>query len=198
MSRPEIRLAHRWRLSVPLGMAAVGLLAAACSSTTGAAPTATKTHSSQPSVASSTGAGTAVTVSAHASALGTVLADAQGRTLYVLTSDQPGHPACTGACLKIWPPVMAASSSVRGGSGVKAHLGVAALATGGQQVTVGGKPLYTFAGDAGAGQTKGQGIKSFGGTWYAVSTTGAMVTNSSSGAPSSPAPTSPSSPSAGY
>ena len=33
-------------------------------------------------------------------------------------------------------------------------------------------PLYTYSGDSSKGQTHGEGIKSFGGTWYAVTPAG--------------------------
>jgi len=44
--------------------------------------------------------------------------------------------------------------------------------------TVGGWPLYTFAQDQVPGDVNGQGIKSFGGTWWAVSPSGKAVTGS--------------------
>jgi len=34
------------------------------------------------------------------------------------------------------------------------------------QVTLGGKPLYTYSGDSAAHQVNGQNIKTFGGTWF--------------------------------
>jgi hypothetical protein len=40
------------------------------------------------------------------------------------------------------------------------------------QVTADGAPLYYFSGDSAAGQVNGQGIKSFGGVWYAVQASG--------------------------
>ena len=42
-------------------------------------------------------------------------------------------------------------------------------------MTYGGHPLYTFALDKGAGQTKGQGLNDFGGKWWVVSTAGRKV-----------------------
>jgi hypothetical protein len=57
------------------------------------------------------------------------------------------------------------------------------------QVTADGAPLYYFSGDSAAGQANGEGIKNFGGTWYAVlatgqplkSATGAVATPTSTG-----------------
>jgi hypothetical protein len=42
-------------------------------------------------------------------------------------------------------------------------------------VTYAGHPVYTFALDKGAGQTKGEGLNDFGGKWWAVSTAGRKV-----------------------
>jgi hypothetical protein len=40
--------------------------------------------------------------------------------------------------------------------------------------------MYEFARDAGAAQAKGQGIKSFGGTWWVLDPSGDPVTKSAS------------------
>jgi len=40
------------------------------------------------------------------------------------------------------------------------------------QVTINGAPVYTFQGDSAAGNTNGQGIMSFGGTWNVVMASG--------------------------
>ena len=42
---------------------------------------------------------------------------------------------------------------------------------GARQVTYNGYRLYTYAGDNGPRQTNGEGIVSFGGTWYLVRAT---------------------------
>jgi hypothetical protein len=55
-----------------------------------------------------------------------------------------------------------------------------------KQVTYAGHPLYYFAGDSAAGQTKGQGINGFGALWWLVAPSGQEITTSvSSSAPSS-------------
>ncbi|HTX45529.1 MAG TPA: hypothetical protein VMD48_04580 [Solirubrobacteraceae bacterium] len=41
------------------------------------------------------------------------------------------------------------------------------------QLTLGGRPLYTFAEDGASGQANGNGIKSFGGTWHVIATSAA-------------------------
>jgi hypothetical protein len=71
------------------------------------------------------------------------------------------------------------------GSGVQASLlGTVTRSDGSKQVTYGGHPLYMFSGDSAAGQVNGEGITSFGGTWYALDASGqpvkAMVSSTTS------------------
>ena len=40
--------------------------------------------------------------------------------------------------------------------------------------------LYTFIGDTGPGQNKGNGLNAFGGLWYEVTTSGSAPADSSS------------------
>jgi len=69
------------------------------------------------------------------------------------------------------------------GTGVK-NVGTAS----GGMVTINGAPVYTFSGDAKAGDTAGEGINSFGGTWNVVkvgggtSGSGSTSTTAKSGA----------------
>ena len=58
------------------------------------------------------------------------------------------------------------------GAGVDASkLGSFTTADGKVQATIDGMPLYYFAADAAAGDTKGQNV---GGVWFVVDATGAM------------------------
>jgi hypothetical protein len=51
-------------------------------------------------------------------------------------------------------------------------------------LTAGGWPLYTFVKDKAPGDVTGQGVKNFGGTWYAVSPSGVAVKSTPSSSPS--------------
>ena len=62
--------------------------------------------------------------------------------------------------------------------GVSATVGTITRADGTKQVTLDGRPVYTYSGDSGAGAVSGQGFK---GIWWAVTPSGAEVT----GAPAS-------------
>ena len=121
------------------------------------------------------------TINMRKTALGTVLDDAQGRTLSLFTTDKHGKSSCSGACATDWPPLIA-SGKVHAGSGTKAALlATVKRADGRKQVTYNGHPLYRFFEDTKAGQTKGENLDFFGGHWYAVSASGAKVLPNSGG-----------------
>jgi predicted lipoprotein with Yx(FWY)xxD motif len=104
-------------------------------------------------------------------ALGPILTDPSGMTLYTLSSDPLNGSACTGGCLSNWPPLLlAAGGTVSGPSGVSLALGTFTRSDNGTtQGMLNGHALYTFAGDSAPGQTNGEGIVAFGGTWHVAS-----------------------------
>jgi len=98
-------------------------------------------------------------------ALGTVLVNAQGRTLYYFVPERGDRVVCTGQCTNAWPPLFSASMAPTAGAALPGQLGVVARA-GSEQITYNHWPLYTFAGDGGPDQTNGQGVFGFGGKWF--------------------------------
>jgi predicted lipoprotein with Yx(FWY)xxD motif len=115
--------------------------------------------------------------------LGRVVVDGDGRTVYLLTADSPGHATCDAGCQHYWPPV----PSGHGVGGI-AKVASTALPGGGSTETVGGQPVYTYSGDQAAGDVSGEGVNEFGGTWYAVSPSGTPVMpGGAAGSSSSPA-----------
>jgi predicted lipoprotein with Yx(FWY)xxD motif len=103
------------------------------------------------------------------SGVGTVLVNAQGRTLYYLMTDNHSQPTCTGSCASTWPPMIVSGSVPAAGSGVTGTLGTVANPDGGKQLTYMGWPLYIYSGDSAAGQANGQGS---GGVWFAMAASG--------------------------
>jgi predicted lipoprotein with Yx(FWY)xxD motif len=102
----------------------------------------------------------------------TIVVDARGLTVYELRPETTHHLLCTKAtgCFQSWPPVKVASAKTKltAAHGVKGKLGILHR-NGIFQVTLGGHPLYRFAGDASKkGMANGHGIHSFGGTWHVV------------------------------
>ncbi len=128
--------------------------------------------------------------------VGTVLTTTAGLTLYRFTVNPPGTSKCTGACAKVWPPLMAAKGDhIAGPHGVKG-LSVIDVGGGQWQVAFHDVALYRFEGDTKKGQAKGQGVA---GDWFAVlksgitavpaaasaAGTGAAATSTSTTAPAS-------------
>jgi predicted lipoprotein with Yx(FWY)xxD motif len=124
------------------------------------------------SVAAATGPGaTAAGGSLKTTHIGgvTVLTNAQGRTLYWFAPDTATRSACYGTCAAYWPPVRGAATA---GPGVTGRLGTITRSDGSVQATYDGHPLYTYAGDTGAGQANGNRLNLNGGLWYEVTPSG--------------------------
>jgi predicted lipoprotein with Yx(FWY)xxD motif len=108
-------------------------------------------------------------------ALGKVIANSAGRTLYLFRADKGTTSACYGSCATYWPPLLTAGKPTAM-AGVKASLlGTAKRKDGKLQVTYKGHPLYTFLEDKAAGQTAGEGSNNFGAKWYALAPSGATI-----------------------
>lgn len=122
--------------------------------------------SALPATAGASGASTVVTVT-HNKTWGSILTLKNGDTLYRLTADSKNKSTCSGACAKVWPPVLlAAGQKSPIGHGVSG-LGSIARAGGARQVTINGLPLYLFIGDQKPGQATGN-IKDMWGQWWTV------------------------------
>lgn len=152
-------------LVVPALVACAVLIISACGSS--GSDTSTSSSTDPTSDAGSSPTAPVDVKTADDAALGTILVDRDGFTLYTLTSGAAAVE-CTGGCLAAWPPLLLETGTAEptGGSGVT---GLAAADTPeGEQVTHDGLPLYRFAGDPAAGDTKGEGVSSFGGVWNVV------------------------------
>ena len=168
-----------------LVMAALGVAAIGCNSSNknaNATKTARSASTPKQTVAATTpkatGAATseATSVSAETptegatvivtqnTALGTILTDAAGRTLYKFDQDQPNVSNCNDACAQLWPP-LTATVTPTAGSGVTGQVGTIQRSDGTTQVTLDGVPLYHFSNDTAPGDAKGDG---FGGFWSVI------------------------------
>jgi len=127
-----------------------------------------------------TASGRPATVGVESTGLGAVLANTNGRTIYLFKRDSGTTSACTGACARFWPPVRP-SGGVNAGKGLTARkLGTSRRPSGGPQITYNGHPLYTYSGDHKPGDTNGQGLTAFGGGWFALSPAGNQVSGGAS------------------
>ena len=111
---------------------------------------------------------------------GEYLTDADGRALYLFTTDTQGSGdteaqiSCSGECLDAWP-LFTTTGDPQAGDMADASLLGTVEHDGESVVTYNGWPLYYFVQDAGAGQTTGQDVESFGGEWYLVTPAGEKV-----------------------
>lgn len=108
---------------------------------------------------------------------GAYVVDARGMSLYLFEPDKAAEGStCYGECARIWPPLLsegdprAAAPSLDG-----EKLGTIERRDGSQQVTYAGWPLYLYAPDKSAGDTRGQDVHSFGGGWYLISADGQKI-----------------------
>lgn len=114
-------------------------------------------------------------VNVRQTALGTIVVDSKGRTLYLYAPDKHGKSSCYGECAEYWPPLIKTNGKLAG-SGVKASFVTTTKRTNGKiQLVYDGHPLYRFAQDAKAGQTNGQGLNAAGGLWWVLSPSGKPI-----------------------
>lgn len=146
----------------------IGMGVAGCGASASAYGT---THASSSKKAIAATATTATSVPVHTGSVtiagkrGTVLTTVSGQTLYWFTADTPTQSHCTGACTRLWPPLVTSATHLTGPNGVSGSLTIVKDAHG-HQVAYNGHLLYTYAGDTAAGQAKGQGLALNGGKWW--------------------------------
>ena len=179
----QVRPVRRRRATVALGGLGLAftLTLSACSSSSGMS---SASPSSTPPMTS------ASLTRVVASPIGPVIVSRTGQTLYMFTGDQPGKSTCTGKCLASWPIFGATSAKYGAGPDVTATITLLHRSDGETQLAADGWPLYTYSGDTAAGELVGQGVKAYGGFWYALSPNGTPITatapGSSTGSSSAP------------
>ena len=169
-------------------IAMAGLLAACGSAGTSGSGSAGASGSGSVSPQAAASSGEVVSVR-DVSGIGAVLTDPSGQTLYSPQQEADGKILCTGGCLSFWFPVqVTAGTGLRAPSGVTGLLGTIHRADDGlTQLTINGRPLYTFRLDQAPGQAKGNDYTDhFGGlsfTWHAITTSGTPVAPGQQGNP---------------
>jgi predicted lipoprotein with Yx(FWY)xxD motif len=155
-----------------IATAAAALVLAGCGSSSDSGAASSTSVATSTSAAAQTGA-----LRTADSALGPIVVDAQGRTVYYFDKDTAGSgkSACSGQCLANWPAVAADSSSPQVSSDVTGQVGTITRDDGTLQLTLNGFPLYLFAGDHAAGDINGQAKQ---GVWWVIAPDGTKVTAS--------------------
>ena len=101
-----------------------------------------------------------------------IVVNGRGFAIYDLTGDSQRHPECTkgNGCFQFWPPITVSSPhKLSKAPGISGKLGTWHR-NGFLQVTLGGHPLYRYAGDTRAHHATGEALRSFGGTWHVIRT----------------------------
>lgn len=86
-------------------------------------------------------------------ALGMVLTNQSGMTLYTSKMDTQNVSACTGACASNWPPFAASAGAQSSGD-----WSIISRSDGTSQWAYKGKPLYTWKNDQAPGEATGNGM----------------------------------------
>ena len=161
-------------------VAAIALLAAACSSSGGATPSPTAAPTvAPPSAAASPAASAAESPSASSASTdyplavatvsaGKTLTGEDGKTLYFFKADTKGSgkSTCNADCATNWPPyTLDPDETLVPTADASGTVTMITRDDGSKQVAYNGWPLYYFKGDAKAGDATGQNINAFGGIW---------------------------------
>jgi len=137
----------------------------AASATRAAASPTTASASSPTAAAAGSPAAAAGIITIRETAIGKVLADEKGFTLYTFANDvaNSGKSVVSGQLAVAWPPVLTTSSTPPAVTGASGTFTIITRDDGTKQVAYNGKPLYRFANDTAPGDTKGDKL---GNVWF--------------------------------
>jgi len=93
-------------------------------------------------------------VTVHDSALGKVLTDQKGMTLYTFDKDPAGKSVCNGKCAENWPPLLASAQAQASGD-----FSLITRDDGKKQWAYKGKALYLWIKDTKPGDTTGDKVQ---------------------------------------
>jgi predicted lipoprotein with Yx(FWY)xxD motif len=165
-----------FRFLLSLSLVSSVLIAAGCGSSKKSSSSATSqgtTHALTQATTPAAAPSLKITTK-HAKGLGTILAVGSTKlSVYLFEADRAGHSNCSGACAKLWPPVTGTAAA--GGAAMSADLGTITRSDGTTQVTYHGHPLYYYSKDKDSGDAYGQGLKSYGASWYVLAPSGKKV-----------------------
>jgi predicted lipoprotein with Yx(FWY)xxD motif len=147
------------------------LALSACSTTSSSSAAGYHVPSSSTSTPPSSSPASNADAATASTKLGTIIVDGKGMTAYVYLKDtaNSGVSTCTGSCSSAWPAITSKSAT----PSVTAITGTVGITKTGQQITINGLPIYTFASDSAPGDTNGQGV---GNVWFVLSAGGQKIT----------------------
>ena len=151
-------------------MVALTLLAA-CAPAPTATPVPTPVPPTKAPAATPVPPAAALALAVSKTALGSIIADGDGKVLYMYTKDTKDTSACYDACATNWPPLLADKIDAKDGVDAKL-IGYTKRTDGKMQVTYNGMPLYYWVKDVKPGDTTGQNV---GGIWFVVAPDGKVI-----------------------
>jgi len=154
---------------------AIALIAAGCGSSSHSSAYSSGPYGSAAKASAPNGIAGAAKIGVASSALGRIVVDSRGRTLYLFEKDKNRRSACYGQCATYWPPLLTHGKPMARGGARQSLLGMIRRANGSQQVTYAGHPLYRFVQDRKPGQTNGEGSQAFGAGWEVLSPAGKKI-----------------------
>lgn len=112
----------------------------------------------------------AVEIKVASTNLGKIVVNGKGMTAYFYDRDKAnsGKSACIGVCLAYWPPILSAQARPIV-SGVSGRISSIPTAKGKRQITINGRPIYSYSLDKVPGDVLGQGVQ---GIWHVLSGSG--------------------------
>jgi predicted lipoprotein with Yx(FWY)xxD motif len=171
--RKELPVTRTSRTSGLLAALALGTLGLAACGPGGSYGASGTTGAKAAGSSASSGTVAPAALKTATTSLGAVVVDGAGRTLYEFDKDSKGSgkSACNAGCIGLWPAVTASGTPTL--TGVTGTVGTITRDDGTKQVTLNGRPLYTYSGDSKPGDTTGQGYK---GIWWVVGPDGSEMT----------------------
>ncbi len=165
---------------VPVIAALLAACGSSSKSTSTPAPASPPTQTASSTASSPTpSTATAALVTTKHNKSGTLLAAGPKKlTVYLFEADTGATPTCTGACAKIWPPVITSGQPRALGRAAASQLSTVKRSDGKTQVTYHGHPLYYYKKDGDTSDAYGQGSKLFGAGWYVLSPSGKKIDHS--------------------
>jgi predicted lipoprotein with Yx(FWY)xxD motif len=160
----------RSRLLVAAATMFAAVIVSGCGGTSSPAAVASPSPATSPAAPAQT-----IKVATDAK-LGPILVDSAGKTVYMFVADTSTKSTCYTSCAQFWPPVLTAGAPVAGTGAQASLLGTTTRTDGTTEITYAGHPLYYFLNDKAPGDTTGQGVNGFGGLWWVLSPTGAVIT----------------------
>lgn len=153
-------------------MVAFAVVVAACGSSSASKAKATDSSTTTTTTTAGSTDATSTTLQLVNTTLGKVVADSDGKVLYLYVPDGTSTESKVPAgLLATWPPVQATGVPTLG-TGLTAKSSAGAQPNGEKWVLYNGHLLYGFTGDTKAGDVTGNGL---GSVWYAVTAAGEPV-----------------------